>query len=301
MGNILNTHKVVVTGGLGFIGSNLVDALVDKGYDVHVIDNNTSHAYYNQKAVYYNYDISKPIDVASKIFNNAVAVFHLAAEIYVQKSLEFPNLFKDVNQKGTENIVKYAKEANVHNFIFSSTSAIYGNTYYGRGSLETDKPDCLNAYSESKYAAELICETYSKKYKMNIAVLRYFNVYGNRQHQSGQYAPVIGAFLRQKSMSSPLTVVGDGSQRRDFVNVEDVVKANYLAFKSNIGFNVYNIGFGSNISIIDLAKEVSDNIVHIPPRDAECKETLADITKAKNMLSWEPKISIEEYISERTQ
>lgn len=288
--------KLIVTGGKGFIGSNLVDYLIDKGHDVSIIDFNRE-GYENPNATYYYNDITKPILNASDIFDGAHAVFHLAAEIYIEKSLEFPDLFKEVNEDGTKHILGYAINHGIKNIVFSSTSAIYGNKDMGRASMETDEVDCLNAYSLSKYNAEEICKLYSDRFRMNITVLRYFNVYGNRQHQNGPYAPAIGKFLKQKSSNESITVVGDGLQKRDFVNVKDVVFANYLAYTKNKGFNLYNVGQGENISIIDLAKLISDDIVFIPPRNNECKATLADISKIKNELGWEPSISIKEYLS----
>ena len=288
--------KMVVTGGKGFIGSNLVEYLLSKGHEVVVVDFNKDSGYEDLNALYYYNDITKPIHNAEDIFKDARTVFHLAAEIYVQKSLEFPDLFRDVNELGTKKILDYCVAAGVCNFILSSTSAIYGNTSYGRGSLEDDKVDCLNAYSESKYAAELICKEYTETYGINVTVLRYFNVYGKRQHETGQYAPVIGKFLKQKQAGERLTVVGDGSQKRDFINVYDVVTANYAAHKNANGFNLYNIGHGSNISVLDLAKLISTDITFIDPRDGECKETLADTHKAQEELAWKPTISVQDYL-----
>lgn len=290
--------RVIVTGGLGFIGSNLVEHLLDKGYDVRVIDSNRESKYIFNDATYYYNDITKEIHNHSDIFEGVDAIFHLAAEIYVQKSLEFPTLFKDVNEDGTKNILNYAAMYNIKNFIFSSTSAIYGNKSNGGGSLESDEVECLNAYSQSKYNAEQICKEYSKQYSMNISSLRYFNVYGNRQHESGQYAPAIGKFLKQKENNEPITVTGDGKQTRDFINVLDVVKANYDAYKGNKDFNIYNIGSADNISIVDLAKMISNDIVFIPKRAGECQHTLANIKKAQKALKWTPTITIENYLKD---
>lgn len=289
--------KFIVTGGKGFIGSNLVDYLVDKGHYVSVIDISRD-GYENPGAIYFYNDITKPIKKAEDLFDGVDAIFHLAAEIYIQKSLEFPNLFKEVNEQGTENILAYAKQYNIKKIIFSSTSAIYGNKFYGRGSLESDKKDCLNAYSDSKYNAEEICRRYSEQSDMHITVLRYFNVYGNRQHESGQYAPVIGKFLKQNYENKSITVVGDGSQKRDFINVLDVVRANYLAYKNIKGFNIYNIGSGKNISILELAQTVSSNITNIESRKGECLESLSDISLAMNDLLWIPEVDLKEWIHE---
>lgn len=287
--------KAVVTGGKGFIGKKIVDYLISKGHYVIVIDIDRESKE-NPEALYYYNDITKPMYNAKDIFENASVVFHLAAEIYVQKSLQFPDLFKNVNENGTKNILDYVVEYNIKSFIFSSTSAIYGNEITGQ-SKEYDKPNCLNAYSLSKYNAELLCKEYSEKYGINVSCLRYFNVYGDGQHETGQYAPALGTFLKQYRDNLPLTVVGDGLQKRDFVNVIDVAKANYKAFMNNTSFNIYNIGSGKNISIIDLAKSISKDISFIESRAGECRETLADINKAKILLSWHPEIDLDAYIS----
>lgn len=285
--------KLVVTGGLGFIGSNLVDILVDKGYEVVVVDNNIQSPYHNKSARYFYNDITKPIEEHYEIFHNAKAVFHLAAEIYIQKSLDDPDLFFNVNVGGTKNILNYCIQHDVKKFIFSSTSAIYGNAFSGYPSKETDKVDLLNAYSQSKHLAEKVCSMYKD---INISVLRYFNVYGNRQNESGQYAPAIGKFLSQKNNKQPITVNGDGSQKRDFVNVFDVCEANYLAYLNNKEFNIYNIGYGDNISILDLANMIDSNIVFMNPKMGEARETLADISKASKNLKWKPSISVKKYL-----
>lgn len=290
--------KILVTGGKGFIGSNLVEYLIHKGHTVSVIDYNKDG--YEFPGVNYHYnDITKPIPNSDEMFDGVYAIFHLAAEIYVQKSIEFPDLFKEVNEDGTKHILDYAINHGIKNIVFPSTSAVYGNQDRGRGSLETDDVDCLNAYSLSKYNAEGICREYADRFNMNITVLRYFNVYGKGQHETGQYAPAIGKFLKQKGNNEPLTVVGDGLQKRDFINVQDVVEANYAAYTNNKGFNLYNVGQGDNISILDLAKLISEDIVFIPPREGECRETLADISKIKKDLNWEPKINIADYFSNK--
>ena len=222
----------------------------------------------------------------------------MAAETYIQKSLEFSDLFRNVNEEGTKNILSYAADNNIKNIIFSSTSNVYGNQNNGKPSLETDPSDCLNPYSLSKYNAEKICKVYSDQFNMNVSVLRYFNVYGNRQQERGQYAPVLGKFLEQKYHNQPLTVVGDGLQKRDFVNVIDVVLANYLSYIKNKGFNLYNVGQGDNVSILDLAKLISNDIVFIPQKNGESRYTLADISKIKKSLGWKPSIKIQKYIEE---
>lgn len=292
---ITTKTKVVVTGGKGFIGSKLVDYLVSLGMSVFVIDIDKNKKE-NKHAFYYNKDITDYLVDDLSIFKDADAVFHLAAEIYVQKSLEFPDLFTDVNETGTKNILDHCVQNNIKNVVFSSTASVYGNSPVTR-SKEIDPVFCSNAYSLSKWNAEQMCLNYVSYYELNITALRYSNVYGYGQDSSHQYAPAPIKFLNQKSNGLPLTVVGDGLQKRDFINVQDVVEANYAAYLNNHGFNVYNVGFGNSLSILDLAKSISSDIAFLPPRDGEWKETNVDITKIKDYLGWYPKVNIQDWIT----
>ena len=205
------------------------------------------------------------------------------------------------NVVGTCTVLQCAREAGVKSVIYSSTSSAYGLNKYPN--YETDPNDCLNPYSVSKVAGEELCKMYTNLYGLKTIIFRYFNVYGERSPTTGQYAPVIGIFLRQKNANEPLTIVGDGSQRRDFVHVHDVVNANILAALTNIPDEyygqVYNIGSGENISILEIAKIISDNYVHIPPRDGEAKTTLSCIHKAKTLLNWQPNVKLLEWISHK--
>jgi UDP-glucose 4-epimerase len=167
---------------------------------------------------------------------------------------------------------------------------------------EADPNDCLNPYSVSKVAGEELCKMYPNLYGLKTVIFRYFNVYGERSPTTGQYAPVIGIFLRQRNAEEPLTIVGDGLQRRDFVHVQDVANANIMAAISNLEDKcygqVYNIGNGDNISILEIAQMISDNYIHIPPRDGEARTTLACIDKVKETLEWQPKFDVKCWIGE---
>lgn len=286
--------KIVITGGLGFIGSNLVDFFIEKEYEVFVIDKDVDSKYYNFKAKYFHEDITQDISNHKTIFENTDAVFHLAAEIFVQKSIKDPDLFIKTNVDGTVNILKYCNQYGIKNLVFSSTSAVYGNSFNGIPMNENNEIDCLNAYAKSKYMAE---QKLLDNNNMNISILRYFNVYGKRQHQDGQYAPVVGNFLKQKINGLSITIYGDGSKKRDFVNVEDVCLANYKAYLKNKGYNIYNVGSGENISILELAKLVDENIIFLEEKKEEANVLLANIDKAKKMLDWKPTVFIKEYIS----
>jgi UDP-glucose 4-epimerase len=192
------------------------------------------------------------------------------------------------------------KKYNVKRLVLSTTSAIYGlkNT----GHLNEDMPpDCLNAYSLSKYNAEQACKLYSSMYGVDTVGLRYFNVYGPNQPKKGPYAPVIGIFTRQKEENQNLTVVGNGEQTRDYVHVHDVVRANLLAttHKENFFGEIFNVGTGKNYSVKWIAKRIQPDetkISYIPPRQGESQDTIADISKIKKILGWKAEIALENYI-----
>ncbi len=293
--------KCIVAGGAGFIGSNLVNKLLNLGYDVLVIDNESSdaheHPYWNDNAKNYKLDI---LDYSSikPLFSGVDWVFHLAAEARIQPAIENPIHATHVNVTGTCNILQASRENNVKRVVFSSTSAIYGLTKQ-IPNHENLPIDCLNPYSTSKNAGEELCKMYYKLFGLETVILRYFNVYGNHQPIRGQYAPVIGVFFRQVASGEPLTIVGTGERKRDYICVDDIVNANLSAAKSNHGIgDIYNIGTGVNYSVNDVAKMISTNTTHIPDRIGEAEATLADISKVKNILNWKPTISLEKWIKE---
>lgn len=293
--------KCLVTGGAGFIGSNLVDKLVELGHDVNCIDNESSDAniefYYNEKVKNYKLDICD-YDKILPLFENVDYVFHLAAEARIQPSIKNPLKAVRSNVLGTANVLQASREKRVKRVIYSSTSSGYG--FNPIPNSEDQPDDCLNPYSVSKVGAEKLCSMYTKLFGLKTIVLRYFNVYGDRQPLKGQYAPVIGIFKRQKENGEPLTIVGDGLQRRDFTNVRDVVQANVLSATKDIDENLYgtvfNVGTGTNHSVLEVAKMISDNYVFIDARLGEMRETLADNSKIRKILGWEPSVKLEDYI-----
>jgi UDP-glucose 4-epimerase len=295
--------KALVTGGAGFIGSNLVDKLINMNWEVVVIDNESAECnekfYWNPKADNHKLDICD-YEFTRDLYNDVDYVFHLAAESRLQPAIKNPINAVTKNAVGTCTVLQCAREANVRKVIYSSTSSAYGLNKYPN--YETDPNDCLNPYSVSKVSGEELCKLYTSLYGLKTVIFRYFNVYGERSPTTGQYAPVIGIFLRQKNAGEPLTIVGDGEQRRDFVNVQDVVNANVMVAISNLADEhygkVYNIGNGDNISILEIAKMISDNYVHIPPREGEARTTLACIDKAKNTFGWQPKLNVKKWIEE---
>lgn len=295
--------KALVTGAAGFIGSNLVDKLIEMGWKVVALDNETAECnekfYWNPKADNYKYDICD-YERTRSLYDEVDYVFHLAAESRLQPAIENPINAVIKNAVGTCTVLQCSREAGVKKLMYSSTSSAYGLNKYPN--YETDPNDCLNPYSVSKVSGEELCKLYTSLYGLRTIIFRYFNVYGERSPTTGQYAPVIGIFLRQKKYGEPLTIVGDGSQKRDFVHVKDVVDANVLASLSNLDDKcygqVYNIGSGKNISILEIAKIISNNYINISSRQGEAKTTLACIEKAVNTFGWEPKIDLKNWIKE---
>jgi len=293
------TKKAIVTGGAGFIGSHIVEHLLSVGWHVKVIDNESSQShdkfYWNKKTENYEEDICD-YESIRPLFDGVDVVFHLAAESRIQPTLDNPILATEVNTLGTCTILQCAKEAGVKRVVYSSTSASYG-LKNKVPNVESMPNDCLNPYSVSKVAGEELCKMYTNLFGVETVVLRYFNVYGERQPLRGQYAPVIGLFLKQKKEGKPMTIVGDGLQRRDFTHVKDVVNANFLASQiNNASGEVINIGTGINYSILGLAQEIGGNYTFIEPREGELRESLADNSKAKKLLGWEPKTNLKEWI-----
>jgi len=294
--------KALVTGGAGFIGSNLVDKLIENDCEVIVIDNEYSDAhdkfYWNSKARNYNLDI-RDYENTRRLYDNVDYVFHLAAEARIQPCIDNPINAVSINSLGTCTVLQCSREANVKKVLFSSTSAAYGISN-SIPNVETQREDCLNPYAVTKVNGEKLCKMYTDLYGLKTIIFRYFNVYGKRQPIRGQYAPVIGIFMRQQSKNEPLTVVGDGEQRRDFINVDDVVNANILAATTEIDDNLYgtifNVGSGKNYSVNQIASMISSNILHIPERIGECKITLADNTKLSQTFGWKPQVDLEQWI-----
>jgi len=295
--------KALVTGGAGFIGSNLVDKLIDMNWEVVVIDNESAECnekfYWNPKADNHKLDICD-YEFTRDLYNNVDYVFHLAAESRLQPAIKNPINAVTKNSVGTCTVLQCARESGVEKVIYSSTSSAYGLNKFPN--YETDPNDCLNPYSVSKVSGEELCKLYNSLYGLKTIIFRYFNVYGERSPTTGQYAPVIGVFLRQKNSGQPLTIVGDGEQRRDFVHVQDVANANLMVALANLDDEcygqVYNIGSGENISILEIAQMISSDYVHIPPRDGEARTTLACIDKARNTFGWEPKLKVKMWIEE---
>jgi len=294
--------KVLVTGGCGFIGSNLVDRLVASNHDVVVIDNLSSTVhdrfYFNDRAEYHHLDIAD-FEKTTHLFKDVDTVFHLAAQSKIQISIDDPIGAVRTNTLGTTAVLESAKIHGVRRVVYSSTSSAYG-LKNPAPQKETMIKDCLNTYSVSKTFGEELCAAYTSMFGLETVILRYFNVYGPREPQKGPYAPLIGIFIRQFKNSDPLTIVPDGEQRRDFTHVSDVVESNILAMDCELQRygEIFNIGSGKNYSVKEIADMVSPNQIMIKSRIGEARETLADITKANAILGWKPTKNIEDYIRE---
>lgn len=294
--------KSIVTGGAGFIGSHIVDKLIELGHEVIVIDNESStvhdHFYYNDKASYHKIDIADYCGIRP-LFEGVDFVFHLAAESRIQPAIENPLLCFQTNAYGTSVVLQCSRESGVKKVMYSSTSSSYG-LKNEPPLVETMPDDCLNPYSVAKVAGEKMCKMYTDLFGLPTIIFRYFNVYGPREPIKGPYAPVVGLFLRQKKAGEPMTIVGDGTQRRDFTHVVDVVDANIRAMHYDGAQHgtVFNVGTGKNNSVLELARMVGDEVKFIPSRPAESKETLADNHKIKIEFSWSATKKIEDYIKE---
>jgi len=291
----------LVTGGAGFIGSNLVDKLIDLGHSVICIDNESAECheqfYWNPKANNYKYDICD-YDQIEHLFNGVDYVFHIASDARIQPAILNPRKSIESNAVGTANVLELSRLAKVKKFVYSSTSSSYGKKAI-LPNIETQASDPLTPYSAAKVFGENLARVYYNLYGLETISLRYFNVYGDRQPLKGQYAPVIGLFLKQYHEGKPLTVVGDGSQSRDFTHISDVVEANILASEASHGFGeVYNIGYGSNYSIIDIANMISNDVKFIPSRIGEVQETLASNEKFKGLTGWTPKVSLMDWLQD---
>ena len=290
----------IVTGGAGFIGSHIVEKLKQLDHMVVVIDNEYSdndNFHWRKDTLNVNIDITD-YKALKKAFTGADYVFHLAAEARIGPAIENPVNALNINTIGTCNVLQCAREVKAKKVLYSSTSSGYGLNE--APNVETQPDDCLNPYSVSKIAGEKLCKMYTDLYGLKTIVFRYFNVFGERAPRKGQYAPVTGIFLRQKAAGEPLTIVGDGEQRRDYIYVKDVANANVMAAISNPDDDaygqVYNVGSGKNYSVNEIASFISDDTINIPPRIGEARNSLANIEKIQKTFAWKPEMNVEEWI-----
>ena len=275
--------NILVTGGLGFIGSHLVDALVSAGNNVTVIDDLSSEScskdYMVEGVTYWIGDIRELDENSCK--DKFDSIFHLAALARIQPSFKNPVEYFDIDAMGTCKVLELARKQGA-NVIYAGSSSAFGGPM-------------LNPYAFAKYTGEQLCELYSKVYDVPTSIARFFNVYGERQPITGDYATIVGIFEQQAHSGLKLTVTGDGEQRRDFTHVSDIVSGLILLNNKKIFGEVFQLGTERNYSINELAGMFGDEIEYIPSRPGEARNTLADITKMR-ALGWEPKVFIEDYI-----
>ena len=292
--------RSIITGGAGFIGSNLTDHLVRIGHKVIVIDNfvsgkKTNLSHHKKKDVkIIKIDISKSKNLY-KYFKGADYIFHLAGLAEIIPSIKNPKKYFDNNVIGSLNVVEAAKKAKVKKFIYAASSSCYG-TPKSFPTSEKSKIDLKHPYAVTKYMGEELIMKYASIFKMPNISFRFFNVYGPRLNTSGQYSAVIANFLSQMKTKKPLTIVGNGKQTRDFIHVDDLANAFIKVIKSNLANRIYNLGSGKRTSINTIAKIFGGKRKFVPNRPGEPKNSLANISKAKKEINWKPKITIEEGI-----
>ncbi len=291
--------KIVVVGGAGFIGSNLVDELIERGDKVIVIDDLSTgkKENINPKAEFHKLD-ARDLKKIRPLFSGADHVFHLAAFSNVQFSIDNPAESNDANLNTTLNVLIAARDAGVKKVVYSASAAAYGNQEEALWH-EGMRADLLSPYGLQKYVGELYCSLFSKLYGLPTVGLRYFNVYGKRQRLEGAYAPVVGIFIKKRLEGKPMTIFGDGKQTRDFVSVIDVVRANILAAENDkvAAGEIINIGSGKSYSVNRLVKMVGGPTVKEPPR-VEVKRSLADNSLAKKLLGWKPTVDLADWLEE---
>tara|TARA_Y100000034_G_scaffold130213_1_gene188072 strand:+ start:820 stop:1722 length:903 start_codon:yes stop_codon:yes gene_type:complete len=290
--------KCVVTGGAGFIGSHMVDRLVKEGHEVHIIDNLStgSEKNINTSAKFHQRDVATHI--IDDILEGADIVFHMACLARVQPSIDKPVLYHYKNVNGIVNVLESCRINKIKRLVFSSSSSVYGDVE--QKDLPTNEFAELNPmspYALHKLVGEEYCKLYSKLYGIETVSLRYFNVYGDRQPTEGAYCLVMGVFAQQRLEDKPMTIRGDGEQRRDFTYVDDVVEANMqVGFHETLkGAHIYNIGNGDNRSVNEIADLIGGDRVNVDPV-VEPKETLADNNQFMEYFDWQPKGNLEKWI-----
>ena len=293
--------KAIVTGGKGFVGSHIAVRLRDMGHQVIVIDDESAEendTFYEFEDIEY---VTKSIldPVTESLYVGAEVVFQAAAKARIQPSVSKPGSAFETNVLGTQNVCHFSKKAGVKRLLYSASSSCYGKKNKPPFSEEMEV-DCQTPYSLSKWMGEEVCKLYSNLYDLETIMLRYFNVYGPREPKKGHYAPVIGLFKQQSALGSPHTIVGTGKQRRDFTYIDDVVNASILSLDVDSLYaygEVFNIGTGQSTSILEVSKMIGGPSIQIADRVGESMETLADISKARSILKYNPVHKLEDKIT----
>lgn len=294
--------RVVVTGGAGFVGTQLTNSLIEKGYEVHIIDTlvGTLRRDVRPPAVLHTIDI-RDKEKLSALFEQLGpidGIFHAAALPSVPYSLENPLESHDVNVNGTLTVLSVAKKHNVRRVIFSSSCAIYGDTDVIPSDEDTPVMP-LSPYALHKRMGEEYCELYSRLYGLPTVALRYYNVYGPGADPYGPYASAIGRFIEMRKQGQTLSITGDGEQTRDMVHVRDIAEANIRALEHpDLGQGeIFNIGTGVQVSINEIARQVGGPTTYVPARK-EPRHSCANNQRARQVLGWKPQVSLSEGITE---
>jgi len=290
-----------VTGGAGFIGSNLVDKLVDLGHEVTVLDNLVTGQLSNlkkssKKIKFVKIDLSSKKIKLDKYFKKIDWVFHLAGLADIVPSIKNPSNYINSNVLGTLNVLEASRKNKVKKLIYAASASCYG-VPQKYPTNENSKIDPQYPYALSKFLGEQLIFHWFKVYKMPNVSLRFFNIYGPRSRTTGAYGAVFGVFLAQRLAKKPLTIVGDGKQTRDFTHVYDLINAIILAAKKAKPGSVYNIGSGKETTVNTIANIIKGKKVFIPKRPGEPDRSSADISKIRKELKWQPKISIEDGVA----
>jgi len=295
--------KALITGGAGFIGSHLSDKLIELGHEVVIIDNlangrmaNIKHLLDNKNFKFHEFDIINLEDI-KPIFKDVDWVFHLAGIGDIVPSIENPKDYYDCNVTGTFNVLESSRAAAVKKIVYAASSTCYGiPDSYPTEEIAEIRPQF--PYALTKNMGEELVMHWSQTYDIPAISLRLFNVYGPRSRTSGAYGAVFGVFLAQKLANKPFTIVGDGEQTRDFTFVSDIAAAFVAAAAANVSGEIINIGSDNTYSVNRLVELLDGReVVHIPKRPGEPDCTWADISKAKRLLNWEPKVSLEKGVS----
>ncbi len=289
--------KLLVTGGAGFIGSHLCEGLIARGFDVRVLDSLVygRREWVPPQAEFIEGDIRDP-DTCRRAADGVHGIFHMAAMSRSGPSQDQIEVCTASNITGTQNMLLAARDAGVKRFIYSGSSTYYGNRPPPH--RESDPPDLLNIYGLTKRVGEQYTLLFDQGFDLPSVVLRYFNVYGPRQPETGAYALVLGIFLKRAAEGKVLEIHGDGRQRRDFVHVRDVVTANIAAYESGVRGEIFNVGSGTSLSVQELADMISPDQIHTEGRKGDSLATLADISRIRAALGWSPKISFEDGLKE---
>ncbi|MDB4337452.1 NAD-dependent epimerase/dehydratase family protein [bacterium] len=292
--------KVLVTGGKGFVGSHLAVKMRDLGNEVIVIDDESAEEndkFYEFEGI--EYHTQTILDPSTEwLYKDVDIVFHAAAKARIQPSVSKPGSAFETNVLGTQTVCNFSKNAGVKRIIYSASSSCYGKKN-NPPFLETMNVDCQTPYSLSKWMGEEVCRLYSNLYGIETVLLRYFNVYGPREPKKGHYAPVIGLFKRQEAAGEPHTIVGSGLQKRDFTYIDDIIDASVKSISIDPLYakgEIFNIGTGTSTSIMDVSKMIGSNRIKIADRVGESVETLADITKARQILKYKPSYNLKDVI-----